>query len=142
MSMFEILFGKVPPDRAPKLQHHVVLGALLALVARAEGGIVPAEAGKLRQVLRERGFADAGEQDEIIAAAERAVEERLDWEGFTREINQAFDYEARVELVHDLFRVARADDDLSGREYETIRKLSDLLWVSHADFIQAKLATK
>jgi uncharacterized tellurite resistance protein B-like protein len=132
------------PTRAatPELQHNVVLGAMLSLVAEAEGGVVPTEVVAMRKVLQSRGVNDPSELDEIIAAAQQTLKERMDWEGFTREINQHFEYEDRVSLVVDLFRIARADNNLSNEEHETIRKLSDLMWVSHEDFIKAKLASK
>jgi len=145
MGLLDSVIGRMsaaPGKATPALQHRVVLGALLSLVAHAEGGVVAEEIAELRKVLHERGVGDVQEQDEIVAAAQQALKERLDWEGFTRKINQVADYDERVALVRDLFRIARADGDLAHQEHETIRKLSDLLWVSHADFIQAKLATR
>ncbi|MBN1595210.1 TerB family tellurite resistance protein [candidate division FCPU426 bacterium] len=127
---------------SPALTYRVVLGALLSLVSRADGRVTPAEMEAKREILAKNGYPDAAEQTEILTASQRAVEERLDWEGFTREVNKQCDYAERVKLVRALFTVAWADHELTPAEVETIRKVANLLWLDHSDFIKAKLETK
>ena len=124
------------------LTYRIVLGALLSLVSQADGKITPEEIETKKTILAQKGYSDPAEQQEILAAAQRALEERLDWEGFTREVNQECEYAERVKLVRDLFSVAWADHKLEHPEIETIRKIANLLWLDHKDFIQAKLETR
>ena len=53
--------------------------------------------------------------------------------------NQTSDVE-RIEIVELLWRVAFADGELDSHEDHIIRRISGLLYVSHADFIAAKHA--
>ena len=54
-------------------------------------------------------------------------------------INKHFDRAQKTKLVEQMWRVAFADGDLDKYEEHTIRRLCDLLYVRHRDFIQAKL---
>ena len=44
----------------------------------------------------------------------------------------------RVQFVEQLWRVANADGEIDAYEDQLVRKLADLLYVAHADFILAK----
>lgn len=145
MGILERFTGMIKaPEKKPSaaLTYRVVLGALLSLVSRADGQVTEHELRAKKEILNQRGFSNPSEQQEILEASHQALAERLDWEGFTREVNQACEYPERVRMVRDLFFVAWADHDLANAEIETIRKISNLLWVEHKDFIQAKLETK
>lgn len=143
LDSFAALISNKPEEKLDrKLTEHIVLGALLSLAARADGQISEAEEKVKRKILTQRGDATRDEQDDILQASKKAIEERLDWQGFTREVNETCDYSERVKLIHDLFAVAWADHELTHSELETIRKISDLLWIEHKDFIDAKLSTK
>jgi uncharacterized tellurite resistance protein B-like protein len=124
------------------ITYRIVLGALLSLVSQADGKITEQEITTKKAVLAKRGYTTPEDQEEILAASQKAIVDRMDWEGFTREVNQECEYPERVQLVRDLFSVAWADHELSHEELETIRKISNLLWLDHKDFISAKLETK
>ncbi|MEW6516444.1 MAG: TerB family tellurite resistance protein [candidate division FCPU426 bacterium] len=131
-----------PKTSDPQMTYRVALGALLTLVAGADGLVTDQERAAKRMILAQRGFTDPEEQRQILTAGKQALETQLDWHGFTWEINQTFTYPDRVRLVQDLFRVAWADSELAHDEVETIRKIAALMWVDHKDFIQAKLDAK
>ena len=124
------------------LTYRVVLGALFSLVAKADGEVAEVELKAKQKILAKRGYTKAEEQKEILEAAALALKESLDCESFTREVNQVCDYADRVKLVTDLFRIAWADHELLHVEIETIRRISNLLWVTQSDFIQAKLEAR
>ncbi|MCD4813732.1 TerB family tellurite resistance protein [bacterium] len=145
MGLLELFTSKIAKAEEKKdhaLTYRVVLGALLSLVSGADGKITEEEVAAKKKILGQKGFDDAAQQEDILDAAGKAITERLDWQGFTREVNKVCVYEERVKLVHDLFSVAWADHELESSELETIRKIADLLWLDHKDFINAKLATK
>lgn len=54
-------------------------------------------------------------------------------------INDHFDRRSKLALVEQMWRVALADGNIDGYEEYTIRKLCDLLFIKHRDFMQAKL---
>ena len=59
-----------------------------------------------------------------------------DW---TSSINESYDYEQKKDLIKLLWDVAYADGRIDKYEDYTIRKISELLYVKHSDFIRMKL---
>ena len=52
------------------------------------------------------------------------------------------DYEDKIRLINNLWSIAFSDKQLDKYEEYLIRKISDLLYVSHKDFIEQKLRVK
>ncbi len=61
---------------------------------------------------------------------------------FAREVREALDQGERYQLMIALWRLALADELLATYEESAIRRISELLYVSHRDFIRAKLEAK
>ena len=61
---------------------------------------------------------------------------------YTRRACERMSMEERVELVEQLWHIAFADGVIDKYEEAAIRKASELLYVSHSDFIRAKFAAK
>ena len=59
--------------------------------------------------------------------------------GYVARLNEALDRRGKIRLVEQMWQVALADGDIDRYEEYTIRKLSDLLYLDHSDFMQAKL---
>jgi len=97
------------------------------------------EKAMLRQILSSRFDTSPEAADRLIAEAEAAHGQATDFYRFTAEINQSFSAEQKIELIEHLWQLAYADDHLHELEQHVIRKLASLLYVSHKDFIAAKL---
>jgi uncharacterized tellurite resistance protein B-like protein len=61
---------------------------------------------------------------------------------FTSLINSSYGYPEKIRLLHHMWEVAWADGRVDRYEEHLIRKVADLLYLSHGDFIRAKLASK
>ena len=61
---------------------------------------------------------------------------------FTSAANAALSMDEKRQLLVLLWRLAGADDGGEPHEEYTIRRIADLLYVSHEDFIAAKLAAR
>ena len=61
---------------------------------------------------------------------------------YTRRACERMSMEERVELVEQLWRIAYADGVVDKYEDAAIRKASELLYVSHSDFIRAKFSAE
>lgn len=59
---------------------------------------------------------------------------------FTSEINRRYSQKKKVELIHILWQLANADQEVHQIEQHVIRRISNLLHVEHHDYIAAKLA--
>jgi uncharacterized tellurite resistance protein B-like protein len=73
-----------------------------------------------------------------LSLAEEEVDHVVSLHDFTRSINDSLSREDRVKIVELLWRVAFADAVLDKYEEYFIRKIADLLYVSHKDYIQSK----
>jgi uncharacterized tellurite resistance protein B-like protein len=74
----------------------------------------------------------------LIARARRQHADSTSIHPFTRALNDHLTPTEKRELVSMLWRLAYTDAVLTGYEEHAIRRIADLLHVSHGDFIAAK----
>ncbi len=79
---------------------------------------------------------------EMVRLAETQAKQATSLYEFTRLINDEYDYTQKLELVKNMWRVAFSDEDLDKYEEHLIRKVADLIYVSHGDFIKTKLEAR
>ena len=79
---------------------------------------------------------------ELSELAQKKSDESTSLYEFTREINDKYQYEEKVQLIEDLWRIAYSDGRIDKYEDYVIRKVSNLIYVTHSDFIKSKLKVK
>ena len=82
------------------------------------------------------------EVDELIAFAKENVKDSTSLYEFTRDINDSFSAEQRVQLIESMWKIAYADGNIDKYEERIIRKVSNLIYVAHSDFIKAKISAR
>jgi uncharacterized tellurite resistance protein B-like protein len=112
--------------------------ALLMEISRADRGISAVEREAMTNALRRVCHLSDDEIELLLETSEQAVEEAVSLYDFTTIINRHLSRAQKVELIELLWRVAFADRDLDRYEEYYIRKIADLLHVSHTDFINTK----
>lgn len=118
---------------------NLAVAALLVEVLRADSEVDDAERRQVADSLAvQLGLGDA-DCRELMALAERKVEDANDLYQFTSQVNRACGAEEKARLVEQLWRVAGADSVIHKYEEHMIRRIADLLHVSHREFIAAKL---
>ena len=90
-------------------------------------------------MLQARFSLSAERVDELIELAAQEADQAVDHFQFVRLVNEHYDYADKVALVELMWQLAYADAALDVHEEHRIRKLADLLYVRHSDFIRAKL---
>ena len=75
----------------------------------------------------------------VITLADQKNNEMISLHDFTEIVNNECSYSEKKDLIKMLWDVAYADGRIDKYEDYTIRKISDLLYIIHADFIKAKL---
>jgi len=113
--------------------------ALLVEIAFADKDFDDTEKDSLRETLVKTYSLNEEEIEEIIQDADRSVEESTSLYGYTRIVNDEFNYEDKLNLIRNLWKVAYADGNLDKYEEHLLRKISDLIHVSHSDYINIKL---
>lgn len=111
---------------------------LMTEISLADGKLSNEEREHLLHEL-EHEYDIKGEQAEnAIKKAVKTVKEAASLYEFTAQL-KALDYEKRVELLASLWTVAYVDGKLDPYEESMLRKLADLLYIRHADYIRTKL---
>jgi uncharacterized tellurite resistance protein B-like protein len=96
------------------------------------------EAAEFIEILQKQ--LDISDEDlaDLVTLAEAEAKQATSLYEFTSLINAGYDYENKLALIENMWRVAYADERLDKYEEHLIRKISDLIYVSHRDFIRTK----
>tara|TARA_B100001029_G_scaffold179053_1_gene187241 strand:- start:7693 stop:8145 length:453 start_codon:yes stop_codon:yes gene_type:complete len=116
--------------------------ALLIEVAFADKIFNDSEITSLKESLRDTYNLDEEIINELIADAEGTVDESTSLYEYTRVVNDEFTYADKLELLTRIWKLAFADGNLDKFEDHLIRKISDLVHISHSDFIRIKLENR
>ena len=131
------------PEAPARRRHTLELATatLLAEVMRLEG-VAPEERDAVLGAVRHEFALDEGEAAELVALAEAEAKDATDYYQFTSLIRERYSAEDRVRIVEMMWRVAYADDALSAHEMHLVRKIADLLYVPHSEYIAAKMRAR
>ncbi|MBL4606408.1 MAG: TerB family tellurite resistance protein [Pseudomonadales bacterium] len=124
-------------EKTQRLQ--VATAALLFEIARADLEISALEKDKIRTSLSKHFNLSSEILDQIIQQAETEVEQSISLHQFTKLIHDNYSLEEKKEIIYFLWAVAYCDEELDMYEESLIRKIADLLYIPHQDFIKAKL---
>lgn len=128
-------------ENTQKKENHdinIAFGVLLFAVAESDGDFSKDEMKIIREILEKR--IDSSKNIEIILKSiEKADENRIDIHEFTRDIDNMFTKEQKINLIEELFRVACTDRELKNSEIETIRTISSLFHLHRSVFIDIKV---
>jgi len=116
--------------------------ALLIEIAYADKDFDESEKMSLKNSLMTTYKIDEIEIDELILDASQSVQESTSLYGYTRIVNDEFSYDEKLNLLKNLWKIAYADGNLDKYEEHLIRKISDLIHVSHSDYINIKLEVR
>ena len=133
--------SEIDQDSAQHDDHslHLATASLLFEVMRADFHVDdPAEREMLQQTLQQTFALSATETTQLAQLAEKEVEDAVSLHQFTGLINKNFMSNEKVRVVEMLWQVAYADGRLDRYEEGLIRKIADLLYVPHRDFIRAR----
>lgn len=138
--LFAQLFGNEPATVKPEQQARLAAAVVLVEIGTADMQLDGDEAQVIRHALAEH-FAIA--ENDAQALLEQARHERdvaTSMQPWIATLNQSLDRVARRDLLESLWRVAFADGELHVHEEQLMRRIAELLFLSHADFIQTKMA--
>lgn len=137
----EFFRTRIEPDLQAGPDRHglqLATAALLFEMLRADDDEHPDERQALEQALAMRFDLSEAETRELSELADREATQSVSLYQFTGLINQYFTPEQKVQVVEMLWQVAFADGHLDPYEEALVRKIADLIYVPHRDFIQTK----
>jgi uncharacterized tellurite resistance protein B-like protein len=116
--------------------------ALMIELLKTDQHINERETAMLSDILQKTFSLDPASLAEIVALAEQEARQAVSLYDFTSLVNEFYQYDDKVQLVENLWRLAMADNHLDKYEEQMIRKTADLIYVSHSDFIRTKLKVR
>ncbi len=123
-------------DDAAALQ--LACASLMFEVLRADQEVHPAELGKISEHIRQAFGLSENNTRILMQQASEKTEQAVSLHDVLRTINETYAKDEKRQLLKMLWDVAYADGVLDSYEEYAIRKLADLLHISHRDFILTK----
>ncbi|MGD8818777.1 MAG: TerB family tellurite resistance protein [Anaerolineae bacterium] len=114
-------------------------GGIMAQIAHINPQITDDEVGRMVDALETYWHLSTEQAAFVASVAISETASLLDRYRLTREFADACTYEERVEFLDVLFAVAAADGKASYEEIEEIRQITQILKLTHEEFIEAKL---
>ncbi len=133
------LFDRSEDDQPTAHSVEVAAAALLIEVGRADYESDAEEQKAIIEAIRLGSGLEDGELESLVASAQETAERSTSLYEFTTLINAQYSMDEKFDLIKALWRVAAADGDIHRYEDHLIRRIADLLYVAHTDFIRAKL---
>tara|TARA_Y100000294_G_scaffold85800_1_gene80333 strand:+ start:143 stop:622 length:480 start_codon:yes stop_codon:yes gene_type:complete len=113
--------------------------ALLIEVMNSDHELDERETEEFLKVLQDSLKVSDEDLDQLIELAQTQSQQATSLYEFTRLINDSYNYEQKVLLIENMWRIAFSDEHLDKYEDHLIRKISELIYVAHSDFIRSKL---
>jgi uncharacterized tellurite resistance protein B-like protein len=133
------LFDRSEDDQPTAHSVEVAAAALLIEVGRADYESDAEEQKAIIEAIRLGSGVEDGELASLVASAQETAERSTSLYEFTTLINAQYSMDEKFVLIKALWRVAAVDGDIHRYEDHLIRRIADLLYVAHTDFIRAKL---
>jgi len=125
-------------EQDPEHALRLATAALMIEMMLNDGETHELEESVLKQRLQKIFDLSASETSELFELGHSEVKDAVDFHQFTTLIAKNFSQQKKIQVIEHLWAVAYADSILTPYEELMVRRISDLIFVSHADFINAK----
>jgi uncharacterized tellurite resistance protein B-like protein len=132
----------VGSDEVSERSLQLATAALLIEMMRADAEITGDERRMVMSTIMTRFHLTEEESSALLQFAEEKIRDATGYYEFTSLINKGFTYEQKVRVIENLWEIAFMDKYLDKHEEHMVRRIADLIYVEHKDFIDAKLRVK
>ncbi len=142
-NFFKGFFNK-PISQEPETSNSVLLSAisLMIEVSLADEIMDISELETLKKVLLNEFEVKENDLENLISDAKKNQNSSTSLYEFTRKINDEYEFNDKKNLILSMWKIAYADGNIDKYEEYVIRKVSDLIYISHPDFIESKQKAK
>ena len=134
---FNQLVDSGAQDKTAGKTLQIATAALLVEMMRTDNHIAAEESALIEKTLREQFSLEAGELGDLLKLADAEARQAVGYYPFTSLINKQCSLEQKVRIVENMWHVAMSDGHISAHENHLMRKIADLLYIGHADYIAA-----
>ena len=118
------------------------IATLLIEAARVDNNTTEADIAEAKKSLKLLANIDSEQADELLRTVSLPKNRPTSYLPLTRTINQNLDYDQKCVLIGAMWAIAHSDSHIDPHEDHIIRKISDLIYVSHRDFINQKIKSQ
>ena len=138
--LLQFLTISVEETSSEDMEHalRVATAVLLVEIARADFVVEPVERRRLRELLEQQFQLSASELDAVLEEADADADRLVSIQHITRLLNEHYDHAMKRRVIEMMWQLVYADGDKDHYEEHLIRQVSDLLYVPHSEFIQAR----
>lgn len=139
--MFDKLLDLFRDEEDPndaEINHQAAAAALMFEVVWADHDISETEMAVMATKLAELFALKPEHVQALLAQATQDHEDSVGLYPFTRALNDQLTADAKFEVVRALWQIAYADQRIDRFEEHMIRRIAELLYVPHTQFIEAK----
>lgn len=133
-------FKNQPKHVEDHTEHEIRLAAasLLIEVAKADHELSNEEEKSLIAALENMYDLELAEKQELVSQAKEKSAEATSLYEYTSVINSHFSAQDKFQLIINMWKIAFSDKQIDRFEEHLIRRVADLLYVPHVQFIEAK----
>ena len=130
------------PDEVSEHSLQLATAALLIEMMRADATVQENEQETVIKAIQSKFGLGREETQTLLQLADEEIGKASGYYAFTSLINKGFPYQQKVRVIEHLWEVAFSDAELEKHEEHMVRKIADLIYIEHRDFIAAKLRVK
>tara|TARA_A100001015_G_scaffold293472_1_gene370102 strand:- start:813 stop:1259 length:447 start_codon:yes stop_codon:yes gene_type:complete len=124
------------------VNEHLAVAALLIEVMIIDGDLADTELKTITKSLKELLDIKTNDLNDLIELSKKEVSAATSLYQFTRQINESYNIDKKIQLMTTLWRVAYADGRLDKYEENIIRRIADLIHIRHSEYIKCKMIAK
>lgn len=136
LSQFFSQFEQSTPE---PVDTQLALAVLLYEVANADMNIDLSERSVISKILMASFGLTETQVHVLLTRAKAEQSDAISMQTYTCVITKNLERQQRIALIQGMWQVAYADGELDGHEEYIIRKVADLIYLNHSDYIKAKL---
>ena len=129
-------------DSRPEHTLQLATAVLLIEVMKSDADEAPQEQAAILKILKERFALSDAEVTQLTELGHRTAKSANDFQQFTSRINRELDPSEKIRIIEYMWQVAYTDGVISAHENHLMRKIADLLYIPHSDYITAKMSAK
>jgi len=142
INFFKGIFKKKTSENKEKIDENLACAILLIEVSYADFKIDNKEISSIINLFKKNFNLSNKESEWLSDKALNIHKDTNCLREYIKLINNNYTKEQKNNLIKMAWQVARADNFVDKHEEYIIRKLSDLLYVDHVDFIKSKINTE
>ena len=139
---FKKWFGLDEPEQIEAIDINHAAAALMVEIMAADQHWDDIEAAQIKTLLHSQLDVAEEKAEALLLEAEEQQKNATDLYHFTSVINEHYNNDQKYQLLKQLWLVAYVDGQIDRYEEHMIRKLCDLLYLSHSQFIRAKIEAR